>query len=96
MKLRSFCTCSRCTRVSPESLRTSMVDPDYGEAMVRILSLRLACNDLCGWLLHCKTFFGGFSGVFVSNIVCPTCFRGGLPLALMVSTSEVPIGSAAS
>ncbi|MBT8423405.1 MAG: hypothetical protein KJO67_00400, partial [Silicimonas sp.] len=33
-----------------------------------------------------------FAVVFVSTVVCPACLCGGVPLALMNSASEVPIG----
>ena len=46
---------------------------------------------VCGWPLHCKRF-SAISQRFVSTVVCPTCSRGDLPLALMISASEVPIG----
>lgn len=34
--------------------------------------------------------------VSVSTVVCPACLRGGVPLALMSSASEVPIGLSTS
>ena len=49
-------------------------------------------NGLCGWLLHCKSFLAIFAVVFVSTVVCPACSCGGVPLALMNSASEVPMG----
>ncbi|MFG5379898.1 hypothetical protein, partial [Yoonia sp. R2-816] len=50
----------------------------------------------CGWLLHCKRFLAMFAVIFVSTFVCPACLCGGVPLALMNSASEVPIGLSAS
>lgn len=47
---------------------------------------------LCGWLLHCKSFLAISAVIFVSTVVCPACLCGGVPLALMNSASEVPIG----
>jgi hypothetical protein len=47
---------------------------------------------LCGWLLHCKSFLAIFAVMSVSTVVCPACLCGGVPLALMNSASEVPIG----
>ena len=49
-------------------------------------------NVFCGWLLHCKRFLAISAFVFVSTVVCPACLCGGVPLALMNSASEVPIG----
>ena len=62
------------------------------ERPVQVLAILTVLNDLCGWLLHCKTFFDDFLRRFVSTVVCSACSRGDLPLALMISASEVPIG----
>jgi hypothetical protein len=35
-------------------------------------------NDICGWLLHCKSFLVILAGIFVSTVVCPACLRGGI------------------
>ncbi|MBW4986088.1 hypothetical protein KZZ07_26555, partial [Mameliella sp. CS4] len=43
-----------------------------------------------------QEFSGDFCGVFVSTVVCSACLCGGVPLALMNSASEGPIGSSAS
>jgi len=53
-------------------------------------------NVLCGWLLHCKSFLAISAVIFVSTVVCPACLCGGVPLALMNSASEVPIGLSTS
>ena len=39
-----------------------------------------------------QVFSGDFCVHFVSTVVCPACSCGGVPLALMNSASEVPIG----
>ena len=53
-------------------------------------------NAVCGWLLHCKRFLAISAVIFVSTVVCPACLCGGVPLALMNSASEVPIGLSTS
>ncbi|WP_214652786.1 hypothetical protein, partial [Ruegeria lacuscaerulensis] len=42
-----------------------------------------------------QELFGDVCGYFVSTFVCPACSCGGVPLALMNSASEVPIGISA-
>ncbi len=74
----------------PQSLHFALAANDHYRALGQ--NLDGGTKVLCGWLLHCKRFFGDFSGHFVSTVVCPACLCGGVPLALMNSASKVPIG----
>ncbi|MFX0547687.1 hypothetical protein ACEWPL_019470, partial [Roseovarius sp. S1116L3] len=62
--------------------------------------LRCGVGTILEWPLWVapalQEFFGDFCGHFVSTVVCPACLCGGVPLALMNSASEVPIGLSAS
>jgi hypothetical protein len=89
---------TRCRRSVPVRPTTAS---DNGKSAQRAgllkseKNLRVA-NSVCGWLLHCKSFLAISAVIFVSTVVCPACLCGGVPLALMNSASEVPIGLSAA
>ncbi len=62
------------------------------QSRLRMQHRRPMSKVVCGWLLHCKSFLAISAVAFVSTVVCPACLCGGVPLALMNSASEVPIG----
>lgn len=78
---------------------SSRVTLNRSEILLRRAALQrhqAIANGICGWLLHCKSFLAISAVDFVSTVVCPACSCGGVPLALMNSASEVPIGLSAS
>ncbi len=80
-----------CNRI-PRRTRTNSAPLRFWREHVTQFTARIRLRERPVWMAPALQEVFATLRWSVSTVVCPACLRGGLPLALMSSAGEVPIG----